>query len=208
VVIVYIESNFVLEIALEQEQSSAAHAILSLAENCLIALAYPSFVLSEPFEAIMRARRERNTTQKSLEKVLNDLRRSEPYKQIVLDLMPAINVLAYAHVRQINLLYATFGQLARVGRCIHIDEATFGEASMYQSSLGFSPQDGIIYSAMLADLKKQPEQETKCFLSRDRKAFGNDDYRSIRAELETYNCRYISSFTQALDFIQDSLKLE
>jgi hypothetical protein len=68
-----------------------------------------------------------------------------------------------------------------------------------------SPQDSIIYSAMVADLKKQPEQETKCFLSRDRKAFGNDDYRSIKAELEKHNCRYISSFAQGLSFIQQKI---
>lgn len=204
--IVYVESNFILEIALEQEQASAARSIISLAEGGLIELAYPSFVLSEPFESIMRARRERNTTHKSLEKVLSDLQRSEPHKQIMLDLKPVINVLKIAHKRQIRLLYANFCQLARVGRCIHIDESVFGDASIYQDSLDFSPQDSIIYFAMLSDLKKQPKQEMKCFLSRDRKAFGNDNYRSIKAELEKYNCRYISSFTQALDFIQNSLK--
>jgi hypothetical protein len=55
-VIVYIESNFVLEIALEQEQSSAASSILSLAESRQIELAYSSFILSEPFASILRAR--------------------------------------------------------------------------------------------------------------------------------------------------------
>ncbi len=203
--IAYVESNFILEVALEQEQSSAVCSILSLAENNLIELAYPSFVLSEPFERIMRARRERNTIHKSLEKVLSDLQRSEPHKQIMLDLKPVINVLRIAHERQISLLYANFGRLVRVGRCIHIDESIFGDASIYQNSLDFSPQDSIIYSAMVADLKKQPEQKIKCFLSRDRKAFGNDDYRSIKVELEKHNCRYIGSFTQGLSFIQQKL---
>lgn len=206
--IAYIEFNFVLEMALEQEQSSAARSILFLAESRQIELAYPSFVLSEPFETIMRARRERKTTQKSLEKVLGDLERSEPHKQIMLDLKPAINVLGHAHVRQIGLLYTTFGQLVSVGRCIHIEASNFIEASAYRDSLDLSPQDSIIYSVMLADLKNQPKQEIKCFLSRDRKAFGNDDYRSIKVELEKHNCRYISSFTQALDFIRSSLKIE
>ena len=91
--IVYVESNCFLEIALEQEQSSATRSIISLAENRQIELAYPSFALSEPFENIMRARRERNITQKSLEKILIDLERSESHKQIVLDLKPAVNAL-------------------------------------------------------------------------------------------------------------------
>ena len=79
-IVVYIESNFVLEIALEQEQSSAASSILSLAEYHQIELAYPSFILSEPFECIVRARRERNTLQRSLVNVLNNLKRSKPHK--------------------------------------------------------------------------------------------------------------------------------
>jgi predicted nucleic acid-binding protein len=203
--IVYIESNFVLEMALEQEQSSAARSILSLAESHQIELAYPSFVLSEPFESVVRARRERNILQRSLVRALNDLKRSEPHKRIMLDLESAINVLGDAHVRQIDLLYTTFGQLVSVGRCIDINEANFRDALVYRNSLDLSPQDSIIYSAMVADLKKQPEQKIKCFLSRDRKAFGNDDYRSIKVELEKHNCRYIGSFMQGLSFIQQKL---
>jgi hypothetical protein len=205
--IVYIESNFVLEMALEQEQSSAACSILSLAESHQVELAYPSFVLSEPFENVVRARRERNILQRSLVKTLNDLKRSEPHKRIMLDLELAINVLGDAHVRQIDLLYTIFGQLAYIGRCIHIDEANFRDASTYRDSLGLSPQDSTIYSAMVADLKKQPEEEAKCFLSHNRKTFSSDTDRSIKVELEKYNCHYISSFTQALDFIRSSLKI-
>jgi len=204
-VIVYVESNFVLEMALEQEQSSAARSILSLAESHQIELAYPNFVLSEPFENVLRARRERNTLQKSLVKVLNDLKRSEPHKQIMLDLELAINVLKDAHVRQIYLLYTVFGQLLCVGRCINIDASNFREASVYRDTLDLSPQDSIIYSAMVTDLKKQPEQEPKCFLSRDRKAFGHNGYRSIKSELEKHNCRYIDSFMQGLSFIQQKI---
>jgi len=37
--------------------------------------------------------------------------------------------------------------------------------------------------------------------------FGSDTDRSIKVELEKHNCRYIGSFTQALDFIQSSLKI-
>jgi predicted nucleic acid-binding protein len=205
-VIVYIESNFVLEIALEQEQSSAARSILSLAENHQIELAYPSFVLSEPFESVMRASRERNTLQKSLVNVLNNLKRSEPHKHIMLNTEPTMTALKNAHLRQIELLHDTFSQLMNVGRCIHLDGSNFREALSYQYSLNLSPQDSIIYVAIVADLKKQPAQDAKCFLSRDRKAFGDASDPSIKIELGKYNCRYIASFTQGLDFLYSSLK--
>lgn len=47
--IVYVESNFVLELALGQEQSASAEAILALAEAKKIELVVLGFALSEPF---------------------------------------------------------------------------------------------------------------------------------------------------------------
>lgn len=49
---VYVESNFLLEIALEQEQAEAALLILELADARLITLSIPSFALSEPFSTL------------------------------------------------------------------------------------------------------------------------------------------------------------
>lgn len=42
--------------------------------------------------------------------------------------------------------------------------------------------------------------EDKCFLSRDRNAFG--DNPQIKSELASYNCRYIGSFREGLRFKQ------
>lgn len=123
--IVYVESNFVLEMALEQEQFSAASEILQLAEQKEITLSFPSFVLSEPFECVMRERRERNTLHSSLLRTLGKLRRSEPHKEILLNMEPVVNVLRDAHTRQLALLQATFGRLIRIGKCIELHASAF-----------------------------------------------------------------------------------
>ena len=206
--IVYIESNFVLEIALEQEQHQAANNILLFAEQGKIKLLYPSFILSEPFESLMRERRERNALHISLVRSLSNLRRSEPHKQIMLDLEPVISILKDAYIRQVGLLHSTFERLLEVGECINVDVASFRNAVVYQKSLYLSPQDSIIYATIIADLEKRSEKEQKCFLSRDKRAFGNDDDRSIKAELSAYNCRYIGSLEQGLAFIQNVVKAE
>lgn len=54
--IVYVESNFVLELALGQEQAAFADAILNAAEAKKIELAFPSFALSDPFATVMHRR--------------------------------------------------------------------------------------------------------------------------------------------------------
>jgi hypothetical protein len=125
----------------------------------------------------------------------------------MLDFEPMVSMLKNAYGRQIDLLHAAFDQLISVGRCISIDISSFREASTYRRSLELSPQDSIIYSAVIADLRKQPQDEAKCFLSRDRKAFGSNADLGVKVELEKYNCRYIGNFTQGLDFIQSSLKI-
>ena len=204
--IVYIESNFVLEMALEQEQVSSALVLFDLAESERIKLAFSSFVLSECYECIMRERRIRNELHKSLVKALNDLQRSKPHERIKLDLEPMLNVLPDAHTRQINLLHTTFDRLLGVGINIEVNQNCFREALRYQVDLSLSPQDSIIYAAIIADLKIRSFEERKYFLSRDRRAFDNDDDRDIKAELATYNCRYIGSFVQGLDAIQHELK--
>lgn len=202
--IVYVESNFVLEIALEQEQISATYAILALAESGKIKLAIPSFALSEPFEGVMRERRERNSLRLSLMKALSNLERSEPHKQVIRELKPVADILKIAHVRQLDLLHTTFNKLLSVGECIECNAACFIEALQYQKSLDLSPQDSIIYSTLVADLKSRPLSEVKCFLSRDKRAF--DSKHAIRTELNANNCRYIGNFHKGLDFIQHALQ--
>lgn len=48
----YVESNFVLEIALGQEELTAAERLLVAAEQGAIELALPVFALSEPFARV------------------------------------------------------------------------------------------------------------------------------------------------------------
>lgn len=58
--IVYVESNFVLEIALLQEQHSACEALLELCVNGRIQILIPTYAMIEPFGALFRRRAERN----------------------------------------------------------------------------------------------------------------------------------------------------
>lgn len=204
--IVYVESNFVLELALEQEQWAAANAILALAEQRKIKLAFPGFVLSEPFEQIARERRERNSLYNSLLKSLAYLQRSEPHRNILFTMEPVVKVLKEAPFRQFERLHIIFEKLLGVGECVDVNTACFRNALNYQQRLGLSPQESIIYAAMIGNLKARSNDEVKSFLRRDRKAFDGEDNRPIKVELATYNCRYIGSFQQGLDYIEHALQ--
>lgn len=202
--ITYVESNFVVEMALEQEQMTPVQAILDLAENKQIKLIFPNFVFSEPFERIMREVRERNVLHSSLVNSLSNLQRSEPHKNIVRDMEPLIRILKEASYRQIALLHSTFERLLSVGECINISADHFKNVLTYQQKLYLSPQDSIIYATIVEDLQARPKAEKKCFLSRDRKGF--DQSSIIKSALNVHTCRYIGSFRQGLDYIQHSLQ--
>lgn len=197
--IVYIESNFVLELAREQEQVSSAKAIIDLAESGKIQLLFPGFALSEPFSTVIRQGNERNGLYDLLKKTLEELKRSEPYKQIALDLEPVIGTLKETYVRDLDLLHTACDSLLSIGKSIETDISSFRQAVIYQGELGLKPQDSIIYSAIISDMRLRPHEEAKCFLSRDTKAFNNP---RLKAELKLYNCRYMGSFKDGLSFIE------
>ncbi len=201
--IVYVESNFVLEIALEQEQYSSTEAILKLAEGNKIELAFPHFALSEPFATVMNRDKERAVLHQSLTVTLRQLQRSEPHKQTVHDLQPLLVILKDAVDEEFKNLHSTISRLLKIGKSIELDESSLGQALNYQKKFGLKPQDSIIYSTVIADIQRKPPAEIKCFLSRDREAFGDDP--GIKSELASYNCRYIGSFAQGLSFIQHAL---
>ncbi|MDE0349567.1 MAG: hypothetical protein OXM56_07660 [Gammaproteobacteria bacterium] len=63
---IYVESNFVLELALQQEQASSCEEILELCEGVDRELVVPAYSLAEPYETLIRRRKERERIQRDL----------------------------------------------------------------------------------------------------------------------------------------------
>lgn len=73
---VYAESNFVLEIALEQEQHGACEDLVRLASDAAIELVLPSFALLEPYHTLVRRRSEGHGLQLQLQAQATQLERT------------------------------------------------------------------------------------------------------------------------------------
>lgn len=65
---VYVESNFVLEQALEQEQCESCKELIKIASAASIRLVIPAFSLAEPHIALMRRGSERSRLSAELQK--------------------------------------------------------------------------------------------------------------------------------------------
>ena len=72
---VYVESNFVLEQALEQEQSESCQRLLSLSAASSIHMVIPAFSLVEPYITVMHKGSERSKLGTELQRQLSELGR-------------------------------------------------------------------------------------------------------------------------------------
>ena len=70
---VYVESNFVLELALAQEQFESCEKILSLCEAGRIRLVVPAFSLAEPNETLARRKKQRKRMKEEFDLELDRL---------------------------------------------------------------------------------------------------------------------------------------
>jgi predicted nucleic acid-binding protein len=202
-VIVYVEANFILEVALGQTESQAAEAILGLAESGAIRLIIPAFALSEPFTTIRYRGTEREKISIALAQQERELGRSALHQQFAPQVRQIVTILTAVRKAQMDALEQTVERVLGVGTPATLDAATFRQARQYQAIYDLAPQDAVIYAVVLMDLRRQDLPEAKCFISRD-KDFTDP---GIKAELGRFNCRYINNFTDGLNYTHRNLNL-
>lgn len=193
--ILYVESNFVLEIALGQEQGESAEHLLRQCESGVSELRIPSFALAEPFATITQRGRSRRQLTNSLEEQIGQLARSQPHQEEVLHLQSAPAVLRSIEARETYRLQDTIERILSVGTCLPIELSTFYRATSYQSGFGLSPQDALIYASVIEDLERHSGSERRLFVNRNSRDFRDP---GISAELQLYQCRLETNFDLAL----------
>ncbi|HEX8228301.1 MAG TPA: hypothetical protein VF826_03190, partial [Chloroflexia bacterium] len=114
--IVYVETNFVLQLALRQEEAGAADAILERAQSDSIKLVLPAFSLSEPYSTLTYRALERRSIYNSLDQQLSLLRRSEPHQQTALVLQQLLSMWGDLETREADLLHSAIVELLTIGR--------------------------------------------------------------------------------------------
>ena len=200
--IVYVESNFVVELALQQEQVQDAEVILRLAETNAVRLIIPSFALSEPFTNIWYRGTERQRMLPTLRQQARELRRSALHQEPATQLLLLLDTLTALRKTEMDQLEQVLDRILKAGQTIELNYPIFLQARQYKVDFSLKSQDAVIFALILAHLQQQDPQESKCFISRDVEAFFG---ASTKADLQRFNCRYISSFQGGLSYIQNEL---
>jgi predicted nucleic acid-binding protein len=201
--ILYAESNFLLEVVLEQEEVDPAEEILRLAEERKIEILLPTFSLIEPYWTIKHRGKQREILCKDLDLQLNLVRRSDSHRELVSNLESARQTMLQLERHEQSLLESTTRRILKVGKAVEIGQEVFERALGYQGSYGLSLLDAVVYAAVASDLARRGDPGPKCFVSKDNKAFFDPE---IVAELGSHNCRFISSFEDALQYVRSQIK--
>ena len=199
--IVYVESNFVLELAYLQEECEFCLELLGLAESRKILLVLPVFSIGEPYEALVRRSRQRRELRDQLDKTIRELSRSRPYQGATDDFQELTKVLFTSGEEEKRRLDDILERILQAADVIPVGLGIIRAATTMQKRRDLSPQDAIVYASVLDHLASAPKA-LRCFINRNSKDFLNPD---IESELAAYNCRLLTRFADGLGYARHQL---
>lgn len=199
--IVYVESNFVLELAFLQEEHESCLELLSLSESGDICLVLPAFSIGEPYEAWVRRSKQRRGLHEQLITTIHELSRSRPYQGSSDEFQELTDLLLRSDEEEKHRLDDTLQRILQTVGVIPIDLSIIRAAITSQESRSLSPQDSIVYASILDHLATEPEN-CSCFITKNSRDFMNPD---IENDLKAYNCRLLTKFISGLGYVRSKL---
>jgi len=197
--IAYVESNFVLELALLQEEHRSALSILELAESGQVGLRMPAYCGGEPYERMVRRAKDRKALRESLAQEIRELSRCQPYTHVDNISHGLTSILTKSADEEKARLDTALARIIKATDVIALDGPILGDAIGLQASLGLSPQDSIVLASISANLSSTPADEKKIFVTRNSKDFLTPDIVNM---LGHYNCKLLTRFFDSLGYIQ------
>jgi predicted nucleic acid-binding protein len=189
-VVIYSESNFVLELALGQEQAEAARYLLRTAENRELELAIPVFSLCEPYSAVRQKAADRRKAIGETERAARELARAPEHAGAVSELGPLLNYVIEASKADMDGLEHTIGALLECANVLPMTKEALDASLIHQREHGLQPADALIYAIVLNDAAARVE-EPKMFVTRNSRDF---DLPSIRDQLDRVRCDLLFDF--------------
>jgi predicted nucleic acid-binding protein len=198
---VFVETNFVIELALEQQQAPACADLLALAEQSAIRLFIPAYSLIEPHETLTRRHLDRATLRSRVSTELAQLARSTPLAQRVAASQDIVNLLVDSAEYETRRVDDVKARICGAAEVLPITLDVVRSAATHQNAFDLSAQDAVVYASIRAHLDTD-HADPSCFISRNPRDFADPD---VRADLATMNCRYFASFDPALAYVRHAL---
>ena len=199
--VVYVETNFILEMGYRQAENEFCEAIIELAENARITLAIPSFSVGESYETSYRREKERESFANDLRARQSQLRYSADRDLLARRIQTLIEALSESIDRDNLRLGQVLSRLTGLGEFISLDASSLALAQEYQGAIEMDPPDSLVLGSVVSHLS-ETNPDVCCFLNKNSKDF---DTPNVRNELRPYNCRLIGNFEQGLSYISSAI---
>lgn len=196
---VYVESDYVLTLALQQDDYQAAQGVLQLAQRRHISLKIPSFSLSEPFSTVRSRANNRNRLISELRAEIRELGRTQPHQSMATELSQYVAQMSRVLQTQIDALEATVLELGRISALLPLDGDVLVRAASYKDEHKLRLPDAIILASIILDLEREQPPGDAPFVSQNVSDF---EAPSIQDALQRVRCKYLADFTNALRFIE------
>lgn len=201
--IVYAETNFLLEVAYLQERCESCNAILTLARRGSVSLVVPAFSIAEARSTWDSRLSERNVLLRDhLQPLIRQLSRSQQFSALPetsKDLLAAI-VASGEEAR--GRLDDAITIVEQHGVIQQLTSEVLSNAAELEKRFSLSPADSVVLASVVVHLTAAPSGP-KCFVSQDKKGFANP---AIHDELSSYGCKVLVNFTDAVGYIESVLR--
>jgi hypothetical protein len=202
-VIVYVETNFLLELAYLQERYRSCEEIVRLARENAITLVLPAFCAAEARGTWRRRVSDRQEFHQAFKVHLRTITRSEPYRALKDQFQEILDALASGGEDVRQRLEAAVLIASDTGEIISMTEPVMRMAYTIELVSFFSPQDALVLASVLSHAEEH--EGLKCFVTQDVRDFANPIvYRDLAAR----RCKVIVNFDDALAYIKNVLSLE
>ena len=198
---IYVETNFVLELVFEQEQSKSCEQILQLAETEQVKLILPAYSIAEPHEKLNRQATKRKKLQNELNIELRQLSRSKTYNSRIESIRDLARLIAQSNEEEWQRFVLYRDRLLNYAEFIALDLKVLQVAVSFEELYNLNSQDAIVLASVISHLQITKPNRA-CFPNKNTKDFDSLDV--VQALLEL-NCRMIPRFDHTLKFLQSQL---
>jgi len=202
-VIIYAETNFLLEVAYLQERRDSCAGILELARHGSVSLVVPAFSVAEARITWDSRLSERNALLRDqLQPLIRQLSRSTQFAGLPETSRDLLAAIAASGEDARDRLDEAIAAVEQHGSIVQLTTTALHGAVELEKRFSLSPADAIVLASVIEHLGSTTARQ-KCFVSQDKKGFANP---AIHDELARYSCKVLVNFDDALGYARAMLR--
>jgi predicted nucleic acid-binding protein len=195
---IYAETNFLVELAREQDQAEACEEIVRRVEENEATLILPAFSLTEASNALDLHQRTRKEAAESITRTIANERRTSSGEQYEVARNALLVLLLQSNEYEANRLHDLTDRLIKVCTWIELTSTIALDGRKLEQRFKLRPFDAVVLAAVLSHLRASPAEKC-CFVNSNKNDFNHSD---IRAELAVSQCKLLTDFESAKGYLR------